>query len=241
MTIIFKIEVYLLMNDEIQLFKSKKYQEKIKFLQINILNWYKKNGRNFPWRKKISWQKALITELLLQRTQADHVLNMYEKFFEQFPDLQAVCEVPIESIEKIIYSLGFQKIRAKRLKTIAISLKNEKRIPSVNKLKEINGIGDYIANAVHCFQYSRCLPLFDTNFGRVYSRYFNWVLPKDFRLKPGIQKIGLLILPLKNCPQFNYGILDLASSICKPKKPNCKKCPVKLKCSYNKNTQKFTK
>ena len=212
---------------------------KVKYLQTQILKWVKTNGRNFPWRKKLPWQKALILEILLQRTRAEQVLTIYDQFFERFPNLESLCKSSLDEIMALIKPLGLYKLRAKRLKQVACELKNRKNLPSPEILKSYNGVGNYIANAVHCFHRGKRLPLLDTNFRRVYSRYFGWDLPEDFRRISFFHEIARNILPLRNASWFNYGILDLGAMVCKPK-PRCEICPLRNSCSfYNEKRKKM--
>lgn len=217
-----------------KLINSKNFKSKVKYLHKSIFNWYKINGRYFPWRTEKSWKIGLITELLLQRTRATKVEELYDIFFNKYSDLKILCESPLDEIEALIFPLGLYKQRAERLREIACLIKEIDGTPSVKELKGFLGIGEYSANAVYSLYLGRRNPLLDTNFRRVYSRYFDINIPTESKLLK-LYDFAEKILPLKKCDLYNYGILDLAFLVCTFSKPKCEECPLTEFCSnYNK-------
>lgn len=212
-------------------------EDKLKFLHEKSTNWYGINGRKFPWRDKISWQKLLIVELLLQRTNANKILAIYYTFFNYFTDLSKLCSASNDELIDFIYPLGLQKIRAKHLRIIACELINCEYLPEISDLIRIKGIGIYIANATHCFYLQKRVPLLDTNFKRVYSRYFGWIFPKFYHRNRNALEAAQKILPFERCDLFNYAIIDLSALVCKPNKPLCSSCPLVEMCFYFKAQQ----
>lgn len=74
-------------------------------------------------------------------------------------------------------------------------------IPSdKHKLLQLFGVGDYIANAVLCFEFGKKEALIDVNVRRVAKRFF-WKskLPHDRRLL----KIFLAVIPAGKTKEFN--------------------------------------
>lgn len=205
--------------------------KKIRYFQEQIKLWYDEHHRDFPWRSEKSWKKGLIIELMLQRTRASKVHEIYNPFFTKFPTCADLCDAnPIE-VAQAILPLGLHNQRAKRLIKIACLIKDISEKPTVEWLKKLPGVGDYTANAVLCFYLNERRVLLDTNFRRVYSRFFG--LPLDESIKrekmlPILDKI----LPKDEYVKFNFGVLDFAFLVCTFYNPKCSSCIFQHDCTY---------
>lgn len=202
---------------------------------VGLMDWFKKNKRDFPWRNEIDPFRILVAEKLLQQTTSGHVLKVYNKFFRKFPSIHILAKAEVSEIENTIKRLGFQRQRAKQLSNLSTKIISDHKgkIPSNKKdLLQLNGIGDYIANAVLCFAFNKDEPVVDVNVRRVTRRYFDWSDLKD----KVIQERLKAIIPKGKARGFNLGIIDFSSLICS-RKPKCKKCFVKKSCSYFKRLQ----
>lgn len=195
-----------------------------------LLEWFSSNARSFPWRQEIDPYRILVAEKLLQQTTYGHVMKVYDVFFEKFPNIQSLAEADVSDIEDIIRRLGFQRQRAKQFKKIGSAILSEYKgkIPSTKKdLMKLDGIGDYVANAVLCFAFNKDKPIVDMNVRRVVGRYFGWKGIKDKEIEKRLAKL----IPKGKAKQFNWGIIDFSSSICS-RKPKCKMCFLSEHCSH---------
>lgn len=218
----------------------KRFSVKVLNLHEIIANWYRENKRYFPWRDDIHWKQGLITELLLQRTRATKVEEVFHILFEKYPDFHSLCSASKEELAEMITILGLQEQRSTRLIQIACEFKDKKDDPSLELLKASSGVGDYVANATLCFYLDQSRPLLDTNFRRVYSRYFDVDIPLASKQKKAYEFIRKIV-PEKNCDTFSYGILDLAFYICTFNNPKCKSCPLSSFCSLGRKNIKKQK
>src|SRR4029453_16193653 len=91
--------------------------ERPRFRQ-RLLNWYRRHGRDLPWRKTSDPYHILVSEIMLQQTQVDRVLPKYAEWLEKSPTLQALAAAPEREVNETWYPLGYN-IRARRLHTIA--------------------------------------------------------------------------------------------------------------------------
>src|SRR4051812_42721078 len=126
-------------------------EEKIRFLQKNLLKWYKNNGRKFPWRNKsITNYQKIIEEVLLQRKKAETVAKFYPSFIREYPNWKSLANANVEAIEKYLIPIGLYKQRSIRLQNLAIEMvKRNGQLPRNRKdLETIPFMGQYIANAV---------------------------------------------------------------------------------------------
>lgn len=207
---------------------------KIEYARKKIIEFYLKHGRRFPWRETKNPYVILISELLLQKTTSEQVLRVFNNFFLRFPNVEELAKANIKEIESIIGELGLRK-RARFLKELAEQIINEykAKIPNDQEnLLKLKGVGLYTANAVLSFAFEQCLPVVDTNVARVLRRYFGLKGDKPAYADKSLWKFAELVLPKKMCREYNYGILDLAASICRPREPLCVKCPLNKYCHY---------
>lgn len=73
--------------------------------QQRLLNWYRANQRNLPWRNTTDPYKILVSEIMLQQTQVDRVIPKYEEFLQKYPTLEVLAQAPVEEVRKTWYPL----------------------------------------------------------------------------------------------------------------------------------------
>ncbi|MFW5889380.1 MAG: hypothetical protein ACOCUD_03265 [Bacillota bacterium] len=203
--------------------------------QNNILNWWKNNKRVFPWRETRDPYKILCSEILLQQTNAEKVVPVYNKITTDYPEPADLSKVETSKLEKIIQPLGLLK-RAERLKKIAaeITQKYNGIIPADKKaLLKLPGVGNYTANAVMCFAFEKQVGVLDTNTIRILARVFDI---KSDKARPrndkNLQNELNEVVPSSESKIFNYALLDFAALICTAENPKCRKCVVSSICIY---------
>jgi len=200
-----------------------------------LLEWHKTHHRKFAWRETSDPYKVLIAEILLQKTDSQKAEKAYYRFIEKCPSIYHLHKMDLEKILDLIQDIGLF-YRARRLKLIADQIVNmfDGRVPDGKKdLMALQGVGQYISNAVLCFAFKKRVPIVDTNVVRVYSRIFNI---KSSKPRPSTDEqlwaFAEEQLPGKRFVDFNYALLDFAFLICKAKKPRCKVCPVNDVCKW---------
>ncbi|MBY9017679.1 MAG: hypothetical protein KGD66_02505 [Candidatus Lokiarchaeota archaeon] len=205
-----------------------------------ILDWFKNNKREFSWRTlKLSPFQVLIAELMLQKTNASQVENIFPRFIEIYPNPESIVNLREDDLAKLLQPLGLFNRRARDLKkTAEIILDLGNVIPSEKTdLMSLPGVGDYIANAVLCFAFSKKMPIIDANVGRVMKRIFSFpVKSAPSRDKKLAERMEDLI-PDRYFKEFNYAILDMAALVCIPRKPRCEECPLTAICDYYVNLE----
>jgi len=201
-----------------------------------VLAWATVNLRSFPWRKTDNPYRILIAEIMLQRTKAEQVVPVYERFMMKYPDPTSLSAASVSGLRASIRSLGLEK-RAPALKKLAkqIMKQHDGRIPCTKDgLLELHFVGNYTANALLCNAFGECVPTIDSNFARVLERVFSLRLGRPAQKDKRLWKFAESLMPdaKGSCRTFNLGIMDLASAICTPRKPSCKKCPLNTICDY---------
>lgn len=209
-----------------------------------IYKWYFKNQRMFPWRYTYNPYKVLVSEILLQQTNAEKVVQPYNVIVKKYRSVYELADADIVFLKNIFKNLGLF-YRADRLINISkqIIKKYEGIIPDKRQdLLSIKGIGNYISSAVLCFGYKKPYAIVDTNVIRVFERLFDF---KSANKRPHTDKkvwqFAQAILPLENYVDYNYGLLDFAATVCKSKKPICSNCLMHNICVYSRKNQGYLK
>lgn len=199
-----------------------------------ILVWFKKNSRVYPWRKEKDPFKILVAEMMLRRTRADQVVSVYEEFFKKFPDLEMLAEARQEDLEKILYSLGLKwRVPAFTMMAREVCEKYHSRIPdNRDELISLPGVGEYVAGAVLSIAYGKNEWVVDSNIVRIFKRYFGIRTTKEGRRDKLVIEIARIYASGRDPGRATMGILDISALICKPGKPDCRNCPLKVRCHY---------
>ncbi len=193
------------------------------------LRWYKKHGRDLPWRKTRDPYHILLSEIMLQQTQVDRVIFYYRAWLKQFPNWQALAKAKRSEVIKAWSGLGYNR-RALFLKSAAEEIVKSGVPETEEGWRELKGVGLYSSRAVSAFsQKKRTLPI-DTNIRRILGRVF---LGKPFPSEKDDTKIeenAMKQFPSRGAfydvPQ---ALFDLASLYC-TKAPKCAACPLQSQC-----------
>src|SRR5260370_2021150 len=136
--------------------------------RARLLTWYRRHGRDLPWRKTSDPYHILVSEIMLQQTQVDRVLPKYAEWLDKYPSLGALAAAPDQEVTDTWYPLGYN-IRPKRLQTIARESVSHYgcMLPADEAtLRSFHGIGAYTAGAHPSFAFHQLAALLDTNLAR---------------------------------------------------------------------------
>jgi len=209
--------------------ESKKEQTKI---QIN--EWYKANGRNFPWRVTKNPFHILVGEMLLRRTTATAVARVFHDFVNRFDTPEQLARSRISTITKQVSTLGLQVSRAQHLKMTASRIVKDFDSKVPNDFKELSnfpGVGRYVASAVLTFAFGEPVPLVDGNVIHLMSRVFELKFDgaSDEEAWRFMESFG----SDTQSSTFYYGIIDLVAIVCIRSSPRCSICPLNQLCCWN--------
>jgi len=199
----------------------------------NLLSWYRKNGRDLPWRKTDDPYHILVSEIMLQQTQVDRVLPKYGEWLEKYPSFEALAAAPLDEVAETWYPLGYN-IRPKRLHSIAREAveKFGGELPSdEDTLRSFKGIGDYTAGAIRSFAFGERAAILDTNVARVLLRVFiGRGSPKGHSTRRRLWQLSHALVPRRHVFDFNQALMDFGAMICVARKPKCLVCPMRRLC-----------
>ncbi len=198
-----------------------------------LLTWYRRHGRDLPWRKTTDPYHILVSEIMLQQTQVDRVKPKYEEWLIKYPTLEALANAPARDVNRTWRPLGYN-VRPKRLHAIARETveRYDGELPSDEaSLKSFDGIGDYTAGAILSFAFGQRNAILDTNVARVLFRVFvGRGDPKRHAMRRHLWDVSRAVLPMKHVFDFNQALMDLGAGVCVARKPKCPVCPMRSMC-----------
>lgn len=211
---------------------EKTKQSDFRHIGNKLLNWYKTNARDLPFRQTKDPYKIWICEIVFQQTRIAQGLGHYNNFVQRFPDVKTLAEADENEVLLYWKGLGYYS-RAINVHKAAQQIMNDYNGIFPNEYDEIlklKGVGKYTAAAVSSICFEGKIPAVDGNFYRVLSRIF----ADDFDISSSkafnyFSELAHLILP-ENVGDFNQAMMDLGSEICKPKNPLCSECPLNEDC-----------
>jgi A/G-specific adenine glycosylase len=199
-----------------------------------ILQWWYRNKRDYPWRHEGDPYKILIAEIMLQRTKAEQVVPVYVEFINKYPTMQDLAKANLEDVEKYFARLGL-RWRAKKVLAMAryVAEKFQGKLPETEKdLLEIPAVGEYIADALAVFAYGRDKVVVDANVVRIIERLFCVKSRGEGRRDPKIRQLANSMLVPGKSREFNWALIDFGALVCRPAHPLCRSCPLSSLCCY---------
>ena len=205
----------------------------IKNFDHDLIFWYKKNGRDLPWRHTKNPYFIWISEIMLQQTQVDTVIDYYRRFIERFPTVNDLAAAGEDEVFKLWEGLGYYR-RASNLMAAAktIAKKYDGYFPAdYDTILSLKGIGNYTASAVASIAFDIPKGVVDGNTLRIISRIYNRQdnIAKD-KTKKEYQVVMDALIDRDHPSDFNQAMMDLGAMICTPKNPKCSCCPVSAYC-----------
>jgi len=196
---------------------------------VELLNWWRHNKRDFPWRRTNNWYHILVAEFMLIRTRSETVERAYNDFIQHFPTPEALCNASASDIVKHFEKLGLPKRGLRLHKAVCTILeKYRESIPCDRReLLSLPGVGEYIAAVILTKVCSEPEPFVDSNVLRVLSRLLGTYLRAS-----AARNVLKTLIPAELLEEVNIGLLDLAAVVCKPRKPRCAECPLSSYCNY---------
>jgi len=202
-------------------------------LTQKLLDWYLINKRDLPWRDDPIAYHVWVAEIVFQQTRIEQGMGYYNRLIEHFPSVYKLAEAEEKEVLQLWEGLGYYS-RARNLHASAkiIVEKYSGSFPSdYDSILSLKGIGPYTAAAISSIAFGIAKPAIDGNVLRVASRLFCIEEPINVQKTYKIIEKHLAGLIDQNMPgNFNQGMMELGSMICKPQNPDCFNCPISEHC-----------
>ena len=197
-----------------------------------VFLWWDSEKRDLPWRISRDPWAILVSEFMLQQTQASRVVEKYKTFLERFPNPTTCANSTPGKVIELWSGLGYNR-RAINLHRTAktIAEKHKGTVPDeLSLLLDLPGIGDYTARAILAFSFEKDVAVVDVNVKRVLSRFEG----RTLSMKEA-QSIADQNLPTGEGWRWNQAMIEIGATICTARKTKCDKCPLKETCTWTKN------
>lgn len=205
----------------------------LKAMHEKLLKWYDFHKRKLPWRDSGNPYYVWLSEIMLQQTRIETVLPYFHKFIHRFPTVFQLAEADEDEVTGMWAGLGYYS-RARNLRKAAIKIVEEHggEIPeNFEDLLAIPGIGNYTASAVCSMAFGQPYASVDGNLERVIARIDAMqITPKEGSGKDHVRAIAQKLVEKGRPGDINQAFMDLSSTICLPKTPQCLICPLKDHC-----------
>ncbi|OIQ29974.1 MAG: A/G-specific adenine glycosylase [Bacteroidetes bacterium MedPE-SWsnd-G2] len=198
-----------------------------------ITNWYSINKRDLPWRHTTDPYQIWLSEIILQQTQVKQGLPYFRQFLTHFPTIFDLANATEEEVLNLWQGLGYYS-RARNLHFTAkqiVSDFNGKFPNTYKELLKLKGVGDYTASAVASICFNEVTAVVDGNVYRVLSRFYGISTPiNSTEGNKQFKTLASHLIDPKHPALFNQAIMEYGARMCKPKAPDCIKCPLQTGC-----------
>ncbi|PYL07208.1 MAG: A/G-specific adenine glycosylase [Verrucomicrobia bacterium] len=207
--------------------------QNVRTFQRSLLRWFRRHGRDLPWRQTRDPYAILVSEFMLQQTQVVTVIPYYHEWLRRFPDFASLARASENDVLRVWQGLGYYA-RARNLHATAKAVvdRHRGRFPrSVGKMQQLPGIGKYTAHAIASFAFNQSVPIVEANTTRVLARLFDFRKAIDSVAgRKTLWQYGATLLPKSSARTYNCALIDLGALVCIPREPKCGICPVKKFC-----------
>ena len=200
-----------------------------------LLEWFRENGRNLPWRQTRDPYAIWLSEIILQQTQVKQGWEYWERFMRRWPTVEALAAATEDEVLREWQGLGYYS-RARNLHYAASQIVARGGFPNtIEEIKKLKGVGDYTAAAIGSFAFDLPAAVVDGNVYRVLSRYFGIDTPiNTTEGKKLFAAMAQELLPKANSQKltanYNQAIMDFGAIQCTPQSPKCEVCPLMESC-----------
>ena len=201
--------------------------------QKDLLDWYRVNKRDLPWRKDQNPYKIWVSEIMLQQTKVDTVIPYFNRFITQFPTVYDLADADSQDVLKAWEGLGYYS-RARNLQHAVrevVSTYGGDVPENPKELSSLKGIGPYTSGAILSIAFDQPEPAVDGNVMRVLSRVLKIEDNiSEQRVRKQFEAHVRELISIEDPSSFNQGIMELGALVCTPRAPMCMLCPVQEYC-----------
>jgi endonuclease III len=175
--------------------------------------------------------KILIGTILSARSRDESTTKIVHTLFQRFRNSKELGEANLSEIKKIIRSIGFYNVKAKRIRDVSriITKEYEGKVPEeIETLLKLPGIGRKTANCVLVYGFNKPAIPVDVHVHRISNR-----LGIVHAKTPEKTEIELTkVIDRKNWTRINNTFVMYGQNVCLPRSPRCGLCLLKTNCRY---------
>jgi A/G-specific adenine glycosylase len=210
--------------------------KKVAELRVRLLEWYRQNRRDLPWRGSADPYAIWVSEIMLQQTRVAVVVERYQAFLSRFPTLVSLALATEQEVLALWSGLGYYR-RARMLHKAAqfVAEHLAGNLPiRAEELRTLPGIGAYTAAAVASIAHGEAVTVVDGNVERVLCRVAGWEAGSrkggGAGLRRKVEDLARRLLDCVHPGDFNQAMMELGATVCTPRNPQCLVCPLMVDC-----------
>lgn len=199
---------------------------------IRLLAWQAEHGRHdLPWQHPRTPYRVWLSEVMLQQTQVATVIPYFERFLARFPEVRSLAAAELDEVLGLWAGLGYYA-RGRNLHACAKAVAARGDFPSDPvELAKLPGIGPSTAAAIAAQAFGVRAAILDGNVKRVLSRWHGVATPiEQGATTRRLQALADALLPETQLADYTQALMDLGATLCKPRRPECSRCPVAADC-----------
>ena len=195
-----------------------------------LVEWYRKNKRELPWRDIDDPYRIWVSEIMLQQTRVEAVKPFYARFLNALPTVSDLAAVEEDKLLKLWEGLGYyNRVRNMQKAAQQIMEIHGGEFPrEFEAIRGLTGIGNYTAGAIGSFAFGIPKPAVDGNVLRVISRItgsYDDIMKASTKTK--VEEQLSEVIPKDAACDFNQGLIELGAIVCVPNgAPKCEACPL---------------
>jgi A/G-specific adenine glycosylase len=190
-----------------------------------LLAWYASDHRDFPWRHTSDPYAVLVSEVMLQQTQASRVAERFPAFMSRFPTAGALASATEAEVLSAWSGLGYNR-RALALRRAAAEVAAHGWPHEVAALQRLPGLGPYTARAVASLAFGEPVGVVDTNVRRWLVRRFGLAADGPRRELQDLANALALAGDRADAAPWTHATMEFGAAICRPRAPRCGDCPI---------------
>ncbi len=192
-----------------------------------LLSWYASSHRDLPWRGTVDPYAVLVSEVMLQQTQASRVAARFGRFLARFPTATSLAAAPTADVLAEWSGLGYNR-RALSLRAAAQVVTRDGWPTTVEGLNLLPGVGAYTARAVASLAFGVPVGVVDTNVRRwLVRRMAAADTPRD------LQALADRLAASEDRAEvaaWTHATMEFGARICRARDPVCGACPIRDGC-----------
>ena len=198
---------------------------------VALLEWFRENGRDLPWRQTRDPYAIWLSEIILQQTQVKQGWEYWERFMHRWPTVEALAAATEDEVLREWQGLGYYS-RARNLHYAAKQIVTLGHFPdTLEDIKQLKGVGDYTAAAIGSIAFGLPAAVVDGNVYRVLARHFGIDTPiNTTEGKKLFAALAQELLPPNEAAAYNQAIMDFGAVQCTPQSPKCMECMLAESC-----------
>ena len=198
-------------------------------IRVSLLAWYATDHRDFPWRRTSDPYAVLVSEVMLQQTQASRVAERFPLFMSRFPTAASLAAASEAQVLAAWSGLGYNR-RALALRRAAAAVAADGWPRDLAALERLPGVGTYTAGAIASLSFGEPVGVVDTNVRRWLVRRFGLSPATRARDLQALAEALALAGDDGDAAPWTHATMEFGAAVCTSRNPRCSTCPIAEGC-----------